>query len=229
MASTGDKISTVHKDKDFTLFTHGKGPNGWRVAHLLAELGLEFENVFLNFATGEQKSPEFLKLNPNGRIPALVDHKRNDFVVWESGAICLYLVKHYDPNYTLWSKDDDEQTLIIQWLFFQMSGYGPYIGQSFHFSLLRPDKLSGPIERYNDEVKRVLGVLELHLSKPESKRYLVGGRYTIADLSFIAWLNITEKLPIKLADYPAVHKWFTEMRNRPGTHKGYVGGPYERK
>jgi glutathione S-transferase len=97
------------------------------------------------------------------------------------------------------------------------------------FSFLRPDKLPGPIERYNDEVKRVLGVLELHLSKPENKGYLVGGRYTIADLSFIAWLDITEKLPIKLADYPAVHKWFTEMRNRPETHKGYVGGPYERK
>jgi len=74
---------------------------------------------------------EYTKLNPNGRIPALVDHKRNDFVVWESGAILLYLVKHYDHEYKLWSKDDNEQSNIIEWLFFQVSGFGPYLGQAF--------------------------------------------------------------------------------------------------
>jgi len=76
---------------------------------------------------------EYTKINPNGRIPAIVDHKRNDFVVWESGAILLYLVKHYDPEYKLWSKDDDEQSHILEWLFFQVSGFGPYIGQAFWY------------------------------------------------------------------------------------------------
>jgi glutathione S-transferase len=74
---------------------------------------------------------EYTKINPNGRIPALVDHKRDDFVVWESGAILLYLVKHYDLEYKLWSTDDNEQSNILEWLFYQVSGYGPYIGQAF--------------------------------------------------------------------------------------------------
>jgi glutathione S-transferase len=97
------------------------------------------------------------------------------------------------------------------------------------FSLFRPEKLPGPIERYNDEVKRLLGVLELHLSKPENKGYLVAGRYTIADLSFIAWLNVTELLPVKLADYPAVDKMVHGDEEPTWDPQRNVGGPLEQK
>src|ERR1700685_783226 len=145
MASSTDKFSTERKDKDFTLYTHDNGPNGWKISHAFEELGLDYESHFLNFMAGEHKgagtppqfvgadNEEYTKINPNGRIPAIVDHKRNDFVVWESGAILLYLVKHYDPEYKLWSKDEDEQSHILEWLFFQVSGFGPYIGQAFWY------------------------------------------------------------------------------------------------
>src|SRR5271170_1963927 len=113
----------------------------------------------------------------------MVDHKRNDFVVWESGAILLYLVKHYDPEYKLWSKDDNEQSNIMEWLFFQVSGFGPYIGQAFwypsqefrmlicRFSFYHKEKIPSAVDRYVNEVKRVLSVLEGHLQKPENKGY----------------------------------------------------------
>jgi glutathione S-transferase len=171
-----------------------------------------------------------------------VDHKRGDFVVWESGAILLYLVKHYDPEYKLWSKDDNEQSNILEWLFFQVSGYGPYVGQAFwsppfsvrsanpRFSFYHKEKLPSAAERYVAETRRVLGVVESQLSKPENKGYLAAGKYTIADLSFIAWLKITDRLPIKLAEeYPVVEKWLQGMLSRSATVKGYAGGPYGKK
>jgi glutathione S-transferase len=252
MASTTDKFSTARKDKDFTLYSHTSGPNGWKISHVFEELGLEYETIFLDFMKGEHKGPgivpldfpqliiEYAKINPNGRIPAIIDHKRNDFVLWESGAILLYLVKHYDPEYKLWSKDEDEQALINQWLFYQVSGLGPYAGQAFwyvpyclpliaRFSFYHKEKLPSAVERYVEEVKRILGVLEGHLSKPENKGWLAAGKFTIADLSYISWLTLCEKLPIKYADYPAFNKWYTSLNERPAIINGWKGGPYERK
>jgi glutathione S-transferase len=182
-----------------------------------------------------------LALNPNGRIPALVDHKRNDFVVWESGAVLLYLVKHYDTENRLWSTDADEQSHILEWLFFQVSGFGPYIGQGFwyfsnccspshpRFMYYHSEKIPSAVERYTNEAKRMYGVLESQLQKPESKGYLAAGKYTIADLSFIAWALLSMKLKISLADYPAVEKWYNTISSRPATLAGFKGGPYERK
>ena len=100
---------------------------------------------------------------------------------------------------------------------------------SCRFSFYHGEKIPSAVDRYVNETKRVLSVLESHLSKPENKGYLAADKYTIADLSFISWMTSAAKLPIKFSDYPAVNKWFAEISNRPATLRGYVGGPYEKK
>ncbi|GAA5960083.1 hypothetical protein JCM21900_003430 [Sporobolomyces salmonicolor] len=198
----------------FTLYSHAGGPNGWTVAFLLKALGLTYETKFLDFANGEQKAAEFVKLNPNGRIPALVDHQNNDYTVWESKACMLYLVEKYDTKreFTV-SSSPEEQATLLQWLFFQASGQGPYFGQAAHFKMFAPEKIPYGIERYAKEVERVLSVLESVLSKQE---YLVGGKLTIADLSFITWNNfgIHALLPEGVdaqKQFPATLAWHAKL------------------
>ncbi|KZT70245.1 thioredoxin-like protein [Daedalea quercina L-15889] len=170
--------------KQFTLFTHVKGPNGWKVAYILAELGLDFEPKYLDFDEQEQKGPEHMQYNPNGRIPTLIDHANNNFAIWESNAIILYLVEKYDTDHRISVSDASEQFHQLQWLFFQASGQGPYYGQASWFTVYHPEKLPSAIERYKKEIIRVLRVLESVLSKQE---WLVGGKCTIADISFVPW------------------------------------------
>ena len=163
------------------------------------ELGLTYESVYLDFQKGEHKAPEFTKYNPNGRIPAIIDHGNNDFVLWyvqsacnvkdgrsqsfirESNAILQYLVDKYDKDHKI-SATGDERYHELQWLYFQASGQGPYFGQAGWFLIYHPEKIPSAVERYRNETKRVFGVLESVLSKQE---WLVGGKATIADLSFI--------------------------------------------
>ncbi|KAI0659287.1 glutathione S-transferase C-terminal-like protein [Cubamyces menziesii] len=188
--------------KQFTLYGTVVPPNPMKVAIVLEELGLDYEIVPIDISTGEQKSPEFLKLNPNGRVPALVDHSNGDFVIWESNAILLYIIEKYDKEHKLSVTEANEKFALLQWLFFQASGQGPYFGQ-------------GAI--------RVIGVLENVLSKQE---WLVGGKMTIADLSFVPWNSIA--LTMVLADYegfdvekqfPAFSKWHEKMTARPSVSK----------
>ncbi|EMD31023.1 hypothetical protein CERSUDRAFT_120156 [Gelatoporia subvermispora B] len=204
--------------KQFTLFTHVGGPNGWKVAFVLAELGLTYESVYLDFGKGEQKAPEHTKYNPNGRIPTLIDHKNGDLAIWESGAIIVYLADKYDPE-GKFSVQGDEKYAQLQWLFFQASGQGPYFGQAVWFKKYHPEQLPSVVERYQKETLRVLGVLESVLSKQE---WLVGGKLTVADLSFIPWNNFATALI--LADYPdfnfekdfpATAAWHSKLTSRP--------------
>ncbi|GAA6050891.1 hypothetical protein JCM3770_005760 [Rhodotorula araucariae] len=202
----------------FTLYSHAGGPNGWTVAFLLKALGLTYETKYLAFDKQEQKGEEFLKINPNGRIPALVDHQNNDFAVWESKAILLYLVAKYDKDNKFGvGASPEEQAVLAQWLFFQASGQGPYFGQSAHFRLFAPEKIPYAIERYSKEVERVLGVFEAVLSKQE---WLVGGKLTIADLSCITWNNfgIYALLPEGVnaeEKFPAVVAWHKKLTALP--------------
>ncbi|KZT69089.1 glutathione S-transferase [Daedalea quercina L-15889] len=204
--------------KQFTLFTHGSGPNGWKVAFVLAELGLEYESKYLDFGKQEQKSPEHTKYNPNGRIPTLIDHGNNDFVIWESNAIMTYLVEKYDSEHKISVSNFEEKIQQLQWLFFQASGQGPYFGQYFWFSRYHPDKIPSAVERYQKEVLRVTGVLESVLSKQE---WLVGGKCTIADLSFIPWNQAAFQFILPgyadfnlEKDFPAVHRWHSALLAR---------------
>ncbi|CDO72785.1 hypothetical protein BN946_scf184994.g38 [Trametes cinnabarina] len=208
--------------KQITLYTHVGGPNGWKVAFVLEELGLTYESIYLDFAKGEHKAPEYTKYNPNGRIPTIIDHQNNDFVIWESNAILLYLIEKYDKDNKLGVSGDDKYKL-LQWLFFQASGQGPYFGQAFWFKNLHAEKLPSAIERYEKETQRVFSVLESVLSKQE---WLVGNKPTIADISFITWNRsafngILKGLPgVDVEkDYPSVYKWHKKLEERPAVQK----------
>ncbi|KAH9810468.1 glutathione S-transferase [Melampsora americana] len=205
--------------KQFTLYSHKGGPNGWKVAFLLEELGLSYETVYFDFKKGEQKSDEHTKLNPNGRIPTIVDHKNSDFTLWESNAILEYLAYTYDKEGKFTVSKPEDKYKQLQWLFFQSSGQGPYFSQAIWFKSFHPEKFPSAIERYQNEVKRVSGVLDSVLSKQE---WLIGEKFTIADLSFIPW----HFAAIKILDgtdfskeYPALDKWFKKMTERPAIKK----------
>ncbi|CAL1710601.1 unnamed protein product [Somion occarium] len=207
--------SNMSHGKQFTLYTHISGPNGWKVASVLEELGLTFESVFFNFQAAEQKNADYLKLNPNGRIPTIVDHGNNDFVLWESDAILLYLVDRYDKEKRLTVTDEREKYQLLQWLFFQSSGQGPYFGQVAWFTIYHAEKIPSAIERYKREILRVFGVLEAVLSKQD---WLVGGKVTIADISFATWNNLAinnlvagfEGFDFE-KDFPATAAWHNKL------------------
>ncbi|KDQ51749.1 hypothetical protein JAAARDRAFT_40773 [Jaapia argillacea MUCL 33604] len=209
--------------KQFTLYSHKSGPNGWKVAAFLEELGLSYETIFLDFQKGEQKAPEHTKFNPNGRIPTLIDHKNGDFVIWESNAILTYLAETYDKEGKFSFSSGLEKYQQLQWLFFQASGQGPYFGQGFWFKLFHSEKIPSAVERYQNEAKRVISVLEGVLSKSE---WLVGDKYTIADLSFITWhvgaVNaLLENYDIS-KEAPHVDAWAKKIQARPAVAKVFA-------
>ncbi|KAL1950307.1 hypothetical protein VTO73DRAFT_5431 [Trametes versicolor] len=208
----------------FTLYQSNTGTNGWKIAMVLEELGLEYHAIFLNLDKGEQRNPEHTKFNPNGRIPTLIDHENNDFIIWESNAIVTYLVDKYDPEGKVSPKTFEGKITQLQWLLFQASGQGPYFGQAVWFIRSHPEKILSAIERYQKETLRVFSVLESVLSKQE---WLLGDKFTVADLSFIPW-NIIAVDGLILRDYegfdfakdfPSVHKWHYAMLNRPAIKK----------
>ncbi|TFY68563.1 hypothetical protein EVJ58_g939 [Rhodofomes roseus] len=216
--------------KQFTLFTHlGGGPNGWKVAMVLVELGLEYEPKYLDFSKDEHKASEHLQYNPNGRIPTLIDHANDEFAIWESNAIITYLVDNYDPERKISAADPREKWQQLQWLIFQASGQGPYFGQAYWFMKYHHEIIPSAIDRYRRETIRVLTVLESVLSKQE---WLVGGKCSVADISFVPWnvvaLDIMRQwnvvdFKVILADYPdfdlerdypAVHRWHNALLAR---------------
>jgi len=203
----------------FTLYSHKGGPNGWKVAFVLEELGLTYETIYLDFAKQEQKGPEFTKLNPNGRIPALVDHKHKDFTIWESNAIIEYLAAKYDPKHLLSFPDFENTQYVRQWLYFQASGQGPYFGQATWFLNNAPDNKQA-VERYQNETKRVLTVLDGVLAKQE---WLVGGRISVADIAFLTWNNTADARILGSAwiteNTPHVRRWISAITARPAIKK----------
>ncbi|KAH9852464.1 glutathione S-transferase C-terminal-like protein [Lenzites betulinus] len=213
----------MSQTKPITFYGDATGPNPLKVAIVLEELGLDYETVTVNIFGGENKQPAYTKLNPNGRLPALVDHSSGDFTIWESDAIMLYLVDKYDKDHKLSVSDPKERASLIQWLFFQASGQGPYFGQAVWFMIYHPEKIPSAVERYQKEIIRVFGVLEGVLSKQE---WLVGGKVTIADLSFISWNHIALTFILKGVegvdvekDFPSVFKWHQKLVARPAVAK----------
>ncbi|KAF8586956.1 glutathione S-transferase [Ramaria rubella] len=205
-----------------TLYSHKGGPNGWKVVSVLEELGIKYETKFLDFQKKEQKDPEYTKYNPNGRIPAIVDHDNNDFVLWESSAIISYLVDRYDKDRKIsYDYGTPEFYQVQQWLAFQISGQGPYFGQAFWFKHTHPEKVPSAIERYQKEVDRVLSVLDSVLAK---QPYLVGDHATIADLSFISWNNAIPALlgdnkDLDASKYTNFQRWHDDISSRPAVKK----------
>ncbi|TFK94563.1 glutathione S-transferase [Polyporus arcularius HHB13444] len=193
---------------------------------VLEELGLDYETVYLNLSTNEIKDEKYTKYNPNGRIPTLVDHKNNDFVVWELGAIISYVTEKYGPTRTISFEKFEDKMHMLQWLFFQASGQGPYYGQASWFMLFASEKIPSAIVRYQKEIIRILGVLESVLSK---QRWLVGEKFSAADVSFITWNHAAFRALVKdfegfnlEKDFPSVNRWHNEMLSRPAVGKVFV-------
>jgi len=198
-----------------TLYTFGT-PNGRKASIALEELGLKYNVYSMNLRANEQKEDWYLKINPNGRIPAIVDHSRNDFNVFESGAILLYLTEHYDKENKIWPKDSDKQSEVIQWIMFQMSGVGPMQGQAGFFNRAS-EKIPFAIKRYEDETKRLYTVLETRLT---GREYLAAGQYTIADIATFTWAKGLSLAEAKLDDFPNVKAWVERIAERPEVQRG---------
>ncbi|TFK49797.1 glutathione S-transferase [Heliocybe sulcata] len=210
--------------KQFTLYSCTLGPNGWKIPFLLEALGLPYETVYLNIMQGENKEPAFLGINPNGRIPAIVDHHNNDFILWESCAILLYIVDRYDTEGKFKYSDPNDQYRVLQWLFFQASGQGPYYGQAVHFLMMHPVKVPTALKRYQDEIRRVTGVLETALSKSQ---WLVGDKFGIADMAMFPWQALATRGVFAEGDFdmakeaPHVHDWMQRMLEQQPVKKAW--------
>ncbi|KAJ3298289.1 hypothetical protein HDU79_011576 [Rhizoclosmatium sp. JEL0117] len=207
-----------------TLYVVGT-PNGQKPTIALNELkahyGLEFEIYPISFAKNEQKEEWFLKINPNGRIPAIIDHNRNDFAVFESAAILLYLAEHYDPDHILFPTDSNERSEVIQWLMWQMGGLGPMQGQAGHFNGLK-DQIPYAINRYNEETRRLYSVLERHLS--EGREWLAAGRYTIADINSFGWAaahELSTAGKVTMDEFPNVKAWLVRVAERKAVRETF--------
>lgn len=183
-------------------------PNGQKPLLLLEELGIPYDLVKVNIGTGAQRDPEYLKLNPNGRIPSLRDGETG---VWESGAILLYLAERHGR---FLPTEPQARLDAISWLFWQMGGLGPMAGQAFHFRL-REEKIPYAIERYTDEVRRLLGVMETRLAEVP---YLAG-EYSIADIASFPWVRGAPRIGLDLEAYPSVRRWLAAIEERPAVQR----------
>ncbi|MGR3623686.1 glutathione S-transferase family protein [Pseudophaeobacter sp.] len=188
-------------------------PNGRKISILLEELGVPYTVHSINIGQGDQKTPEFLKIGPNNKIPAIVDQDTGLSLI-ESGAIMWYLA---EKNGKFLSKDPVERIRTMEWLMWQMAGLGPMAGQSHHFLHFNPGKAEYAEERFGSEVKRLYSVLNTQL---EGRDYIVGD-YSIADMACWPWVSRYEWQQINLADYPNVQTWYKRLLAREAVQKGY--------
>ncbi|KAF8340274.1 glutathione S-transferase [Cantharellus anzutake] len=219
----------------FTLYT-APSPNGYKVSVTLEELKAAYPDVrisygykTLDFSILEQKQPWFLKINPNGRIPALTHHhpggKMSHFNVFESSAILLYLVKHFDKERKIsFLEGSEEESECLQWIFFIHGGIGPMQGQAIHFTRYAPEKIPYAINRYTNETKRLFTVLDDRLKEGEGRDYLVGsgrGRYSIADISAWTWKWSYAGIDSEtIESYPHFKGWLDRIGERPAVQLG---------
>jgi GST-like protein len=195
-------------------------PNGHKLTMFFEETGLEYMMKPVDISKGEQFNPEFLKIAPNNRIPALVDTApKGDHPpinLFESGAILLYLAEKYEKFIPA---DLFGRVECLKWLFWQMGGLGPMAGQNHHFVQYAPEKVPYAIDRYVRETSRLYGVLNKQLSN--GKDYVCGD-YSIADMAIYPWIVPHEKQLQKISDFPYLHAWFLRVQNRPATQRAYA-------
>ncbi|GKQ49835.1 glutathione S-transferase N-terminal domain-containing protein [Bradyrhizobium sp. Ce-3] len=197
-------------------------PNGWKISIMLEECGLPYTVVPVNITRGDQFEPEFRKLNPNGRIPVIVDSDPpaggRPLTIFESGAILLYLA---EKTGRFLPRDLHGRYCVQQWLMWQMSALGPMLGQNGHFALYAPDKIPYAIERYGNEARRLYGVLNDRLGESS---HVAGDNYSIADIACFPWVMTHKAQGVTLDDFPHVRRWFAELRGRPPLQKGLAVG-----
>ncbi|KAG9884465.1 glutathione S-transferase, partial [Aureobasidium melanogenum] len=210
--------------KPILIHGHAGGPNPWKVVLAMKELGLPYEHKLWDFP--DLKKPEYEKLCVNGRTPTIED-PNTGITLWESGAIVEYLIEQYDKENKFTYTSSPEKYLLKQWLHFQVSGQGPYFGQRVWFNIYHETKIDSAVERYSKEIKRVLTVLDKHL-KQQGTEYLVGDKYTYADLSFIPWQMLLPFIFGEQSDafhaevekeLPHYWAWWQRISNRPATQE----------
>jgi GST-like protein len=192
-----------------TLYTAAT-PNGWKISIALEEMELPHEVKVIDFATNEQKSDWYLKINPNGRIPALVD---DGFSLFESGAILIYLA---EKTGKFLPTDVQGRSLVLQWLMFQMSAIGPMMGQANVFLRYFPEKIQPAIDRYQREVTRLFGVMERQLAS----HVFIAGEYSIADMALWPWVSGHEWSGVAVDGFPSLQRWLKLVGDRPAVQAG---------
>jgi len=194
-------------------------PNGHKASVALEELGLPYEVHAIDLMSGDQKKPDFLKINPNGRIPAIVDRDLDNFPIFESGAILIYLAEKAGK---LLPADVKGRSLVVQWLMFQMGGIGPMMGQANVWFRYFPEKIQPAIDRYQGESARLFGVLDGRLKDNE---YLAGD-YSIADIANWCWVRTYKWSGIDIEPFPNLKRWIDQIRARPAADRG-IKVPYD--
>jgi GST-like protein len=196
-------------------------PNGHKITIFLEEAGLDYQIIPVNIGAGDQFKPDFLRIAPNNRMPAIVDHDPIDggesISIFESGAILLYLA---EKTGQFLSTDLRIRQSVLEWLFWQMGGLGPMAGQNHHFSQYAPDKIPYAIDRYVRETNRLYGVLDRQL---EGRNY-IAGEYSIADMACYPWIVPHEKQQQTLTNFPNLKRWFESIQGRSSVIRAYEKG-----
>jgi len=194
-------------------------PNGHKVTMFLEETGLEYKIIPVNIGKGEQFKPDFLKVSPNNRIPALVDHEPKGggapISVFESGAMLVYLA---EKTGKFLAADGPARYDALQWLFWQMGGLGPMSGQNNHFSNYALDKIQYAMDRYRNEVNRLYGVMNTRLAD----RDYLAGEYSIADMASYPWVVPWQRQGQNIEDFPHLKRWLERIAERPATKRAYA-------
>jgi GSH-dependent disulfide-bond oxidoreductase len=191
-------------------------PNGWKISIMLEETGLPYTVHPVNIGKGDQFKPEFLAISPNNRMPAIVDPDGPDgqpISVFESGAILQYLGRKTGQFYP---QDERRRVEVDQWLFWQMGGFGPMLGQTHHFRIYAPEQVPYAINRYTNEANRLYGVLNKRLEGRE----FVAGEYSIADMAIVGWAKLWERQGQDIEEFPNVKRWLGTMLARPAVERG---------
>ena len=188
-------------------------PNGHKVSCTLEALGMDYEVHVVNLMEGEQKKPEFLKISPNGRIPAIVDRDASNLSIFESGAIMIYLAEKAGK---LISQDPLKKAKVLEWLMFQMGGVGPMMGQANVFFRYFPEKIQPAIDRYQNEGRRLFEVLDTHLKDHE----WLAGEFSIADIANWCWVRTHKWSGINVEGLDNLDRWIKAMYEQPGMVKG---------
>ncbi|MCE5233826.1 MAG: glutathione binding-like protein [Mizugakiibacter sp.] len=200
-------------------------PNGHKITLFLEEAGLPYAIKPVDIRKGEQFKPEFLRISPNNRMPAIVDAAPvgggAPLGVFESGAILLYLA---EKTGKFLPADARGRFEALQWLFWQVGGLGPMLGQNHHFAVYAPEKIPYAIDRYVNETRRLYGVLDKRLA---DRPFVAGNAYTVADMACYPWIVPHERQGMDLADFPHLRRWFDAIAARPATQRAYARGePY---
>ncbi|KAF2867431.1 glutathione S-transferase II [Massariosphaeria phaeospora] len=217
---TDERPTGLKASKGIELLTLGT-PNGVKASIILEELkeayGKEYTWQSIDIMQNIQKEPWFTKLGPNGRIPVIVDHDQGGFAVQEGLAILTYLTRHYDPDHKFSFTDPLDISRAEQWMAWQHGGLGPMQGQANHFNRFAKERIPYGMQRYTGETERLVGILDSHLKTTD---YLVGNKYSIADIASFGWVNTLRFAGVELDDFPNLKAWSERINARPAVQKG---------